>query len=163
MPRELFESRNHTRLKQIQHLIATKQIDTDFFWVERISMMFTETKIPGVLVIELEKREDSRGYFARAWCAEEFEKHGLPQFVQTNMSMSRRKGTVRGLHYQVAAARRGQVHALHPRGDLRRRRGHAPGFTDLQASGSGIELTADNRKAIFIPEGLAACVSGADG
>jgi len=57
-------------------------------------MIFTETKIPGVLVVELEKREDPRGYFARAWCAQEFENHGLPQFVQTNMSMSRQRGTV---------------------------------------------------------------------
>ena len=64
-------------------------------------MIFTPTKIPGVLVVELEKREDPRGYFARAWCADEFAKNGLPRFVQTNMSMSRQRGTIRGLHYQA--------------------------------------------------------------
>jgi len=65
-------------------------------------MLFTETKIPGLYVIELEKREDARGYFARAWCAKEFADHRLPAFVQTNMSMSRVRGTIRGLHYQLA-------------------------------------------------------------
>jgi dTDP-4-dehydrorhamnose 3,5-epimerase len=117
-------------------------------------MIFTETKIPGVLVVELEKREDPRGYFARAWCSSEFEKHGLPKFVQTNMSMSRQRGTIRGLHYQAA-----------PHGEAKYMRCIRGAIFDVAVDVRpvsptykkwiGVELTADNRKALFIPEGLA--------
>ena len=117
-------------------------------------MIFTETKIPGVLVVELEKRQDPRGYFARAWCGTEFERHGLPKFVQTNMSMSRQRGTVRGLHYQAA-----------PHGEAKYMRCIRGAIFDVAVDVRpdsptykkwfGLELTADNRKAIFIPEGLA--------
>jgi dTDP-4-dehydrorhamnose 3,5-epimerase len=117
-------------------------------------MLFTETKIPGVFIIELEKRQDERGYFARAWCHKEFADHGLPAFLQTNMSMSRHKGTIRGLHYQLAP--HGEAKYLRCiRGaifdvalDLRR---ESPTYKQWL----GVELTADNRKAVFIPEGLA--------
>lgn len=117
-------------------------------------MIFTETRIPGVLVVELEKREDPRGYFARAWCATEFEKHGLPTFVQTNMSLSRQRGTIRGLHYQAA-----------PHGEAKYMRCIRGAIFDVAVDVRpdsptykkwiGVELTADNRKALFIPEGLA--------
>ncbi len=116
-------------------------------------MLFTETIIPGVFVIELEKREDARGYFARAWCQKEFAAQGLPKFVQTNMSLCRQKGTIRGLHYQVA-----------PHGEAKYMRCIAGAIFDVvvdirPASPSymkwfGIELTAANKKAIFVPEGL---------
>ena len=117
-------------------------------------MIFTPTKIPGVLVVELEKREDPRGYFARTWCSTEFEKHGLPKFVQTNMSMSRQRGTIRGLHYQAA-----------PHGEAKYMRCIRGAIFDVAVDVRphsptykkwiGVELTADNRKALFIPEGLA--------
>jgi dTDP-4-dehydrorhamnose 3,5-epimerase len=117
-------------------------------------MIFTETKIPGALVVELEKREDPRGYFARAWCAQEFENHGLPKFVQTNMSLSRQRGTIRGLHYQAS-----------PHGEAKYMRCIRGAIFDVAVDVRpdsptykkwfGIELTADNRKAVFIPEGLA--------
>ena len=117
-------------------------------------MIFTPTKIPGVLVVELEKREDPRGYFARAWCADEFAKNGLPRFVQTNMSMSRQRGTIRGLHYQAA-----------PHGEAKYMRCIRGAIFDVAVDVRpdsptykkwiGVELTADNRKALFIPEGLA--------
>ncbi|HWP41279.1 MAG TPA: dTDP-4-dehydrorhamnose 3,5-epimerase [Tepidisphaeraceae bacterium] len=116
-------------------------------------MVFTQTRIPGVLVIELEKREDSRGYFARAWCEREFAAHGLPRFVQTNMSMCRQKGTIRGLHYQAP-----------PHGEAKYLRCIRGAIFDVVVDirpdsptyrkWFGIELTADNRKAIFVPEGL---------
>jgi dTDP-4-dehydrorhamnose 3,5-epimerase len=116
-------------------------------------MIFTETKIPGVFVIELEKREDARGYFARAWCEKEFSAHGLPKFVQTNMSMCRERGTIRGLHYQIA-----------PHGEakyLRCIRGAMfDVVVDIRPNSPtfrkwfGIELTAENRKAVYVPEGL---------
>ncbi len=117
-------------------------------------MIFTETKIPGVLVIDLEKREDARGYFARAWCAKEFADHGLPSFVQTNMSMCRQRGTIRGLHYQAA-----------PHGEAKYMRCIRGAIFDVAVDVRpdsptyrqwvGFELTADNRRALFIPEGLA--------
>jgi dTDP-4-dehydrorhamnose 3,5-epimerase len=116
-------------------------------------MIFTETKIPGVFVIELEKREDARGYFARAWCEKEFAAHGLPKFVQTNMSLCRQKGTVRGLHYQVA-----------PHGEAKYMRCIAGAIFDVVVDirpdspsykkWFGVELSAANKKAIFVPEGL---------
>jgi dTDP-4-dehydrorhamnose 3,5-epimerase len=116
-------------------------------------MKFTETRIPGVFVIELEKREDSRGYFARAWCEREFEAHGLPKFVQSNMSMCKQKGTIRGFHYQVA-----------PHGEAKYMRCIRGAIFDVVVDirpdspsfkkWFGIELTAENRKAIFVPEGL---------
>jgi dTDP-4-dehydrorhamnose 3,5-epimerase len=116
-------------------------------------MIFTETKLPGVFVIELEKREDARGYFARAWCEKEFSAHKLPPFVQTNMSLCRQKGTVRGFHYQVA-----------PHGEAKYMRCIAGAIFDVVVDirpesptfkqWFGVELTAQNRKAVFVPEGL---------
>ncbi len=106
------------------------------------------------MLIDLEKREDARGYFARAWCADEFAKHSLPKFLQTNMSMSREKGTIRGLHYQ--AAPHGEAKYMRCiRGaiwdvalDVRK---NSPTFGQYV----GQELTADNRRAMFLTEGLA--------
>lgn len=64
-------------------------------------MIFRETELEGVYIIEPEKKYDERGFFARAWCAEEFEAKGLvSRFVQCNISYNKVKGTVRGMHYQ---------------------------------------------------------------
>src|SRR2546428_4861774 len=66
-------------------------------------MIFTETKLVGAYVIDLEKIEDERGFFARSWCEREFTAHGLDsKMVQCNVSFNKRKGTLRGLHYQTA-------------------------------------------------------------
>src|SRR5690349_21501620 len=66
-------------------------------------MIFTETKLKGAFVVEVERLGDERGFFARAWCCREFEARGLnPRLVQTNISYNAKKGTLRGLHYQVA-------------------------------------------------------------
>ena len=65
-------------------------------------MTFTETHLPGVWRIDLKKVEDDRGYFARTWCAEAFRAHGLdPALVQCNTSFNRKRGTLRGMHYQA--------------------------------------------------------------
>jgi len=65
-------------------------------------MIFTETDLKGAYVIEPEKYEDERGYFARVFCQNEFESHGFKlNMVQSNIGLSRKKGTIRGLHYQV--------------------------------------------------------------
>src|SRR6266511_1947238 len=66
-------------------------------------MIFTETSLPGVYLIAIEKREDGRGFFARAWCTQEFAGRGLvSQMVQCNLSSNKRRGTLRSLHYQIA-------------------------------------------------------------
>jgi len=66
-------------------------------------VVFEATEIDGVLRVRLERRTDDRGWFARAWCRSEFGDRGLPtEFVQANAAYTRRGGTIRGLHYQVA-------------------------------------------------------------
>lgn len=70
---------------------------------ELVPMLFTETKLKGAFLIEPEKLEDERGFFARSYCLREFEEHGLnPRVVQCNISYNAKKGTLRGMHYQVA-------------------------------------------------------------
>ena len=66
-------------------------------------MIFTETELPGAFIIDLERLCDERGFFARTWCEDEFAAHGigLPP-LQANMSMNPLKGTLRGMHYQLA-------------------------------------------------------------
>jgi dTDP-4-dehydrorhamnose 3,5-epimerase len=118
-------------------------------------MLFTETRLEGAFVIGLDRKEDSRGYFARTFCVQEFEAHGLnPRVVQCNMSFNKRKGTLRGMHWQappsteakLVRAMRGAV--LDVIVDLR------PGSpTYLQHL--AIELSAGNGQMLYIPEGFA--------
>ncbi|RLB98033.1 MAG: dTDP-4-dehydrorhamnose 3,5-epimerase, partial [Deltaproteobacteria bacterium] len=62
-------------------------------------MIFNETKLKGAFIIELEKRDDERGFFARSFCTREFETHAInPRVVQCNISFNKKKGTLRGLH-----------------------------------------------------------------
>ena len=66
-------------------------------------MKYTETKISGAFIIIPEKAEDERGFFIRGWCKKQFGAHGLASnFVQFNISFSKKAGTLRGLHYQIA-------------------------------------------------------------
>jgi dTDP-4-dehydrorhamnose 3,5-epimerase len=115
-------------------------------------MFFRETPLKGAFIVELERREDPRGFFARAFCAREFEEHGLPaRFVQANLSYSARRGTLRGMHYQVPPARepkfirciRGAIWDVII--DMR------PNSLTLHQS-FGIELSAENRLALYIPD-----------
>jgi dTDP-4-dehydrorhamnose 3,5-epimerase len=116
---------------------------------------FTPTTLPGVYLVDLEPIEDERGFFARSWCREEFAAHGLDgNLEQCNISFSRHKGTLRGMHFQAAPhgeaklvrCTRGIIYDVAV--DLRP---HSP--TYLQHLGA--ELSADNQRALFIPEGLA--------
>lgn len=118
-------------------------------------MIFTETKLKGVFVIDLEPRSDNRGFFARSFCATEFQAHGLKSIVaQCNLSFNHKKGTLRGMHYQCAPAAetklvrcvRGAIYDVVI--DLR------PESTSYK-SYFGVELTAENRRALYIPEGFA--------
>lgn len=118
-------------------------------------MIFSEAPIPGAYVIDPERLEDERGFFARTWCRREFKAHGLTsELAQCNISFNRRKGTLRGMHFQMA-----------PHAEARLVRCTAGAVYDVivdlrPASVSfkrwfPIELTADNHRMLYIPEGLA--------
>lgn len=118
-------------------------------------MIFTETKLKGAFIIELEKLEDERGFFARSWCQREFEAHGLnPRVVQCNVSFNAKKGTLRGMHYQVTPFEevklvRSTMGAIYDVIiDLRR---ESATFKEW----FGITLTAENRTMLYVPEGFA--------
>jgi dTDP-4-dehydrorhamnose 3,5-epimerase len=116
-------------------------------------MLFGETGVRGAYVIDLERRVDDRGFFARAFCRREFEAAGLnSQLAQVNWSANSRAGTVRGLHYQLAPHRESKIVCC-TRGalydvvlDLRE---GSPSYRKWAA----VELTAENRRLIYIPEG----------
>src|SRR5215510_11032037 len=118
-------------------------------------MEFTETNLRGAFVLQIKKIEDERGYFGRAWCQEEFLRHGLnPRMVQLNVGLSHRRGTVRGMHYQEAPhaeakfvrCTRGAIYDV---------------IVDLRVDSTtrrqwfGVELTADNGRMLYAPEGFA--------
>lgn len=118
-------------------------------------MRFIETRLPGAFLLELEKHEDNRGFFARTFCVREFEAHALNAcVVQCSTAFNLKRGTLRGLHWQVppkAEAKlvrvtRGALHDVIV--DLR------PGSsTHLQHI--AVELTAENARMLYIPEGFA--------
>lgn len=118
-------------------------------------MLFTETPLAGAFIIDVETRPDSRGFFARSFCRHEFEAHGLdPAVAQTNLSFNIRKGTLRGLHFQYPPAAetklvrctRGAIFDVIV--DLRP---ESPTYLQHVA----VELTADNRRALYVPERFA--------
>ncbi len=118
-------------------------------------MIFTETKLKGAFIIDLERREDSRGFFARAFCQNEFQAHGLkPVIAQANLAHNKLKGTVRGMHFQFPPAAETKVVRC-TRGaildiivDLRP---ESPTFLQHIE----VELNADNQRALYVPERFA--------
>lgn len=118
-------------------------------------MQFHATPIPQLYVIELDQHVDSRGFFARAWCEREFAEHGLTaDCSQANLSYNTRRGTLRGMHFQLPPhAEAKLVRAVHGTVqdvalDLRP---DSPTFGRWYAA----ELSSENRRALFIPEGCA--------
>lgn len=118
-------------------------------------MIFTETALAGAYVIDLERRGDARGYFARTFCAEEFAAYGLETtFVQANSSLSADPGTLRGLHYQTdAAAETKLVRCIAgAMWDV---------IVDLREGSStyrqslGMELTPETGRQLYVPKGFA--------
>ncbi len=118
-------------------------------------MIFRETEVPGVVLVELEKLTDERGFFARSFCESEFAAHGLhAAFVQANVSFNHRRGTLRGMHYQaeprpepkLVRCTRGAVFDVAV--DLRP---DSPTFCRWVSS----ELTEDNYRALYVPAGCA--------
>ena len=116
-------------------------------------MIFHETKLPGAFEVHLELTPDERGFFARAWCQEEFEAHGLSaSLAQCNVSFNTRRGTLRGMHYQAAPygesklvrCTKGAIYDVVV--DLRP---DSPTFRQWIA----VVLTAANRHMLYVPEG----------
>lgn len=118
-------------------------------------MRFIETALAGSWIVEMDRIEDDRGFFARSFCAEEFAAHGLPALMpQGNVSFNSRRATLRGLHFQAdpygedklvrctSGAIFDVIVDLRPESRTRRR-------------WFGLELTADNRHALFVPKGFA--------
>ena len=118
-------------------------------------MRFAETKLKGAFVIDLERIEDERGFFARSFCEEAFAGHGLnPHVAQCSISFNPAKGTLRGLHWQAAPHLEAKLVRV-TRGaifdvilDLRR---DSPTFQQHVA----VELTAENRRMLYVPENCA--------
>lgn len=118
-------------------------------------MIFAETKLKGTFIVEPERLEDERGFFARTWCQREFGAHGLnSRWVQCNISFNRKKGTLRGMHYQAAPYKEaklvrctmGAIYDVIV--DLRP---ESPTFKQHFA----VVLTAQNHRMLHVPEGFA--------
>lgn len=114
-------------------------------------MILTPTAVPGPVLVDLERREDERGFFARTFCREEFAAAGLePVVEQANLSFNHRAGTLRGMHLQVAPAEEAKL--------VRCTRGAIVDVVVDLREGSptryshvAVELTADNRRALYVP------------
>lgn len=118
-------------------------------------MKFQETKLAGAYIIDLNLLHDERGFFARIFCRNEFEQHGLvPELMQGNMSWNKSRGTLRGMHYQhypyqetkFIRCTRGAIYDVII--DLRK---ESPTYKQW----IGVELTSDNRTALFVPKDFA--------
>jgi dTDP-4-dehydrorhamnose 3,5-epimerase len=118
-------------------------------------MIFVETKLGGAYLVKLERHEDERGFFALSWSEKEFAAHGLEsRLAECNVSFNRKKGTLRGMHYQEAP--HGQVKLVRcTRGAI------FDVIIDLRSSSPtfkqwvGTELSAENRHALYIPRDFA--------
>ena len=118
-------------------------------------MIFESTKLKDAYIIELDKLEDERGWFARSWCQREFREEGLdPNLVQCNISFNRMMGTVRGMHFQLpphaetklVRCTQGALYDVIV--DLRP---DSPTFLRWV----GVQLTAENRRTLYVPKGFA--------
>lgn len=118
-------------------------------------MVFQDTGLAGAFLVELERIHDERGFFARSWCTREFAERGLNgRLVQCNVSRNRARGTLRGMHYQAAPHEEAKL--------VRCTMGAIYDvMVDLRPSSRtylrsfGAELSADNHRALYIPEGFA--------
>jgi dTDP-4-dehydrorhamnose 3,5-epimerase len=118
-------------------------------------MIFTEAKLKGAFIIAPERSEDNRGFFARTWCEREFKDNGInTKVAQCNISFNKKKGTLRGMHYQVAPYEEAKLVRCTMGAiydviiDLRTE-------SETYKQWISVELTTENRKMIYIPEGFA--------
>ena len=118
-------------------------------------MLFTKTELKGAYIIKLEPLEDERGFFARTFCKKEFEAHGLnANIVQCNISFNKKKGTIRGMHYQadpyeeikLVRCTMGTIYEV-----IIDIRPDSTSYTQWIA----VELTAENYRMLYIPKGFA--------
>jgi dTDP-4-dehydrorhamnose 3,5-epimerase len=118
-------------------------------------MIFVETKLKGAFVVEIEKRSDDRGFFARSFCQHEFEAHGLkPVIAQANVAVSHKKGTLRGMHFQLPPFAETKF--------VRCNRGAVVDvIVDLRPESPtyllhvAVELSQENYRALYVPERFA--------
>ena len=118
-------------------------------------MIFTETNLAGAYVVDIQKLEDDRGFFARAFCQNEFEEHGLnPVIAQANLAFNLVKGTLRGMHFQFPPAAESKL--------VRCTRGAIVDIiVDLRPESAtylehfGVELNEENYRALYVPERFA--------
>jgi dTDP-4-dehydrorhamnose 3,5-epimerase len=118
-------------------------------------MKFTETTLKGAFIIDIERKEDSRGFFARAFCQKEFESHGLkPIIAQANLAFNNKKGTLRGMHFQYPPAAETKL--------VRCTRGAILDIiVDLRPESRtylhhiAVELSEDNQRSLYVPERFA--------
>lgn len=118
-------------------------------------MIFTETKLKGAFIIDLERRADERGFFARAFCQNEFREHGLkPSIAQANIASNLKKGTLRGMHFQYPPAAETKL--------VRCTRGAILDIiVDLRPESPTylehieVELNEENMSALYVPERFA--------
>jgi dTDP-4-dehydrorhamnose 3,5-epimerase len=118
-------------------------------------MIFTETKLKGAFILDLDRKTDERGFFARAFCQNEFREHGLkPIIAQANIASNARRGTLRGMHFQYPPAAESKLVRC-TRGaildiivDLRP---ESPTYLDHVS----VELNEDNMRALYVPERFA--------
>jgi dTDP-4-dehydrorhamnose 3,5-epimerase len=118
-------------------------------------MIFTETELKGAFILDVKRFEDERGFFGRTYCAQEFEEYGLnTNVIQCNISFNKKKGTLRGMHMQLAPhaetklvrCTQGAIYDV---------------IVDMRANSAtfkqwiGVELTADSYRMLYIPEGFA--------
>jgi dTDP-4-dehydrorhamnose 3,5-epimerase len=118
-------------------------------------LKFHETSVKGAYVVEMERRGDDRGFFARAFCEDEFREAGLvSRFVQANVSLNAEKATLRGMHYQLppvsevklVRCTRGALYDVIL--DLRPQ-------SETFGQWFGVELTEENRLTLYVPRGFA--------
>ena len=118
-------------------------------------MRFEQSPLPGAFVVDLDRKDDERGFFARTFCRDEFAEHGLvADYPQSSVSFNKRKGTLRGMHFQkkpheeakIVRCTMGAIYDVIV--DLR------PG-SPTQTRWFGIELSAANRRALYVPKGFA--------
>jgi dTDP-4-dehydrorhamnose 3,5-epimerase len=116
-------------------------------------VIFSETKLPGAFLIRPERLEDERGFFARTFCVQEFAAHGIDsRIVQRSVSSNRRRGTLRGIHYQLPPHRENKLVSC-SRGAI------YDVIVDLRPDSAsyrqwlGVTLTADSFDALFVPAG----------
>jgi dTDP-4-dehydrorhamnose 3,5-epimerase len=118
-------------------------------------MIFTEGSLQGPYIIDLEKHRDHRGFFARAFCRREFAEHGLARdMVQTNVSFSATRGTLRGMHYQRPPHEEAKLIRC-TRGALYDVIVDVRPESDTYGEWMGVELSADTHRMFYVPEGFA--------